>query len=116
MLDIDRLRRLADTGDIRAQIDLGRRLLVGLGASLAPVQGAEFIAEAARRGDGAALAQMSLLIGAGVLRPRNWDEALDYVLAAAELGWTPAQQELTFLSGGAGQDWRALRAQIDVPG
>lgn len=116
MLDIDRLRRLADTGDIRAQTELGRRLLVGFGAPLAPVQGAEFIAEAARRGDGEALAQMSLLTGAGVLRPRNWDEALDYVLAAAERGWMPAQQELTFLSGGAGQDWRALRAQIDVSG
>lgn len=116
MLDIDRLRSLADTGDLRAQTELGRRLLVGFGAPLAPAQGAKIIAEAARRGDGEAFAQMSLLAGAGVLRPRNWGEALDHLVSAAERGWAPAQVELAFLSGGAGQDWRALRARVDIEG
>jgi prolyl 4-hydroxylase len=110
----DDLRERARSGDARALLALGQRLLFGNGVQAAPHEGHACITEAAKRGSAEATAQLALFAAWGVLRPQDWTEALDLLLRAAELGWSPAQRELRFLARGSGTDWRALRGQVDL--
>jgi predicted 2-oxoglutarate/Fe(II)-dependent dioxygenase YbiX len=49
-----------------------------------------------------------------VLRPQNWNDALDFTLRAAQLGWVPSQRQLQLLARSTGTDWTALRSQLDL--
>jgi len=114
LIAIETLRARARDGDVRALGVLGKRLLLGLGTVAVPQEGHACLTDAAARGDGEASAQLALLAGWGVLRPQSWPEALDHLQRAAALGWAPAQRELRFLARHGGDDWLALRAQVDI--
>ncbi|MFO1394546.1 MAG: 2OG-Fe(II) oxygenase [Steroidobacteraceae bacterium] len=105
---------------------LGRQLLGGEGETFDPVRGAQLLEAAAGQGGAEAAAHMAVLCGAGVCRPQNWSEALDYLQLAAERGSADAQAQLELLcadpdlaaSGGGGardqSDWRRLRETVSV--
>lgn len=113
-LSVDDLRRRAVGGDATASCALGLALLKDKQAERDAVEGFSRIAEAARDGDGQAHALMAVFAAGGVNRAQSWDEALDHLRMSAEAGWAPARRELRFLGGGEGDDWRALRRQVDV--
>lgn len=100
--------------DVAALTLRGRRLLTGDGLPAAPAEAIRCLTEASARGGGEATAQLALLAGWGVLRPRHVGEALDLLQKAAELGFPPSQRELQFLARGTGTDWQALRRRVDV--
>lgn len=108
------LRERARAGDVGALTSLGRRLLTGDGMPAAPAEAVRCLSDAAARGGGEATAQLALLAGWGVLRPRHVGDALDLLQKAAELGFAPSQRELQLLARGTGTDWQALRRQVDV--
>jgi hypothetical protein len=112
--DINALRASARAGDVRALTALGKRLLMGDGVAPAPKEGLDCLETASSRGDGEATAQLALLAAWGVLQPRNLPLALDRLQRAAEFRWEPAQRELRFLAKSTGNDWSALRSQVDV--
>jgi TPR repeat protein len=112
--DIRTLRERARAGDIGALTLLGRRLLVGEGVAQAPAEAIACFQEAAARGGGEATARLALFAAWGVLRPRDFDAALDLLQRAAELGHAPAQSELRLLSGEGGQAWAKLRQRVDL--
>jgi hypothetical protein len=106
----------------------GLELLSGTGPAFDPSQGAALLAEAARMGVAQAAARCAVLAGAGVCRPQSWDEALDYLEAAAEGGWDEARAQLRLLAadrslaqpvgsvstGPASDVWKRLRRSVDV--
>jgi prolyl 4-hydroxylase len=89
------------------------RLLVGQGAA-GLMQAFELFTRAAGLGSGEAAARLAVFSAGGILRPPNWDQALDHLQRAAELGWAPAQHELRLLAGGESGSYAALRAQVDI--
>lgn len=108
------LRDRARAGDVDALTELGKKLLIGDGVRQAMPEAVAMITEAAARGGGEATAQLALFAAWGVLRPRDFDEALDHLQRAAELGWAPSQRELRFLARDTGADWPALRRRVSV--
>jgi len=114
-------------GDVQALTRLGRQLLGGEGETFDPVRGAQLLEAAAGQDGAEAAAHMAVLCGAGVCRPQNWSEALDYLQLAAERGSTSAQGQLELLCadrelvaayGGAGgrdpADWLRLREAVSI--
>lgn len=112
--DIDTLRKLARSGELRALTALGKRLLVGEGVPSAPGDAVGLLREAALRGDAEAAAQLAVCAAWGVAQAIDVNEALNHLERAAALGWLPAQQELQLLAREHGSDWTALRSKIDV--
>ena len=117
------------THDVPALTRLGKRLLGGEDEAFDPARGAELLEAAARLGGAEAAAQMAVLCGAGVCRPQNWDQSLDYLQLAAERGSDDARAQLELLcadhalvaaSGKAGDrdaaDWRRLREAVSLAG
>jgi len=108
----DTLRRAAATGDAGALGALGKHLLIqrpdlareGIGAATAAVNA----------GNGEAAHLLAVFIAAGIGFKQDWQAALNALLHSAELGWPPAQRELALLAREASQDWKRLRAKIDV--
>jgi hypothetical protein len=105
--------------EITAMAALGARLLSGTEREIDPRRGAELLSAAADRGSGEAAALVAVMAAAGVCRPQSWEQALDSLQRAAELGFEPARQQLLLLGGGgqaaAGPaPWQALRQRIDL--
>jgi len=70
---------------------------------------------AMRDGDPEAHALMALLRGAGVGAPQDWTAALDHLQTAAVTGSRAARGQLSALGhAGAADDWRALRASVNI--
>jgi hypothetical protein len=66
-------------------------------------------------GDPDAHLLMSVLRGAGIGAPQDWSAALDHLEAAAQAGSDAARAQLALLGHAApADDWRALRASINV--
>lgn len=108
------LRARADAGDVEAMIVLGKTLLRGEGGPQLLPAGARRIGEAAAKGSGEALAQLAVLVAAGVGNTPDWDVALNHLQRSAELGWAPAQDELRFLARSGGGDFAKLRKAVDL--
>jgi prolyl 4-hydroxylase len=107
------LGRAAGAGDIGAMSLLGGQLLSGRGAAPDPIRGVRLIMAAAERGGGYACAMAAMLLASGV-GGADWPRALDYLQRSAELGFSPAQDQLRLLAGAPGQDWRALRRAVSL--
>lgn len=111
---LENLLERARSGDARALLHLGRRLLFGDRVAARPREGYGCIVQSAERGDAEAMAQLAVFAAWGVLRPQNWADALDYTLRAAQLSWGPSQRQLQLLARSTGTDWPALRSQVDL--
>lgn len=124
---INVLSAAARQGDVAAKGRVGARILIGDRAPALPAQGVSLIAEAAHDGDAESAALAAVLAGAGAFRPQSWDDALDWLARAAELGSAPAQGQLAVLARDHGltdaqaaaaappSSWQAVRARIDLP-
>ena len=110
----------AQSGHVSAMSLLGGQLLSGRGAALDPVTGARLIMAAAERGGGYACALAAGLFASGLQGAADWPRALDYLQRAAELGFTPAQDQLRTLAGAwapiAADDgrWGKLRRAVNL--
>ncbi len=123
---LNELARAANRGSALAKGKVGARLLTGDRAPLMTAQGAGLVAEAAESGSGEATAFLAVLAGVGYHRQQSWDEALDLLRRAAELGFARAGRQLAVLAA-AREDlqrlqsgerpspdlWRRLRDGID---
>ena len=111
---LENLVQRARSGDARALLQLGRRLLFGEGVTANPGQGYACIVRAAECGDAEAANQLAVFAAWGVVRTQDWSAALDMLQHAAQLGSAPAQRQLQLLARTSGTDWRALRQQVDL--
>jgi prolyl 4-hydroxylase len=102
---------------------LANKVLVGSqGVNADPVTATRLYQEAAEAGSGLAASRLAVLAAAGVARPADWDEALDRLTDAAELGDKASQQQLAVIAGhyhdhlpeGSGARWYNLRSSINL--
>lgn len=121
---LDQARR---QGDLTKLTLIGAQLLSGTSESFDPLLGATLLAEAAEKGGAEAASLMAVLAGAGVYRPQNWEQSLDYLQLAAERGWPSARAQLALLAAdrelaasatAAGSSdqriWSRLRRAVDL--
>ncbi len=113
---LDTLRTQALTGGPSAVTALGLALLQSGSPQRDAAEGFSKLEQAARAGDGRALAQLSVFAAGGVNREPSWEAALDALVASASAGWAPAQREVQFLAGTVREDWGALREEIILNG
>lgn len=120
------LSTAAAAGDLGAKRTVGLRILLGDRAPLMGPEGAGLIQDAAAEGDAESASLSAVLAGAGVHRPQDWREALDWLQRAAELGSPRARGALGVLCAdaelgarAAGTEppaglWRRLRGDVDI--
>ncbi|MGQ0531262.1 MAG: 2OG-Fe(II) oxygenase [Caulobacteraceae bacterium] len=65
-------------------------------------------------GSGEAAAKLAHVIALGAGVKPDWDKSADLLRRAAEMGWTPALEELQLLAGSELDDPAALRARVDI--
>jgi prolyl 4-hydroxylase len=97
---IDALARGTSAGDLGCKTQLGKRLLAGDRAPALPLEGARFLHEAAVSGEPEAAARIAALIALGHFFKQNWQEALRWLMVAAERRWQPAREQLRVLANG----------------
>jgi prolyl 4-hydroxylase len=105
------LGRAAEAGHVGAMSLLGAQLLSGRGAAPDPIRGVRLIMAAAEAGGAYACAMAAMLLASGI-GGADWPRALDCLQRSAELGFTPAQDQLRLLAGAPGEDWRGLRRAV----
>jgi prolyl 4-hydroxylase len=93
------LRARAEAGDLRAQLDLGRRQMSGEGSA---DEGAERIAAAFEAGLAEAGTTMAALEAMGAGRPQDWPKAFGWLDRAAAAGSSSARSQLAVLRRGSG--------------
>ena len=102
---------------------LGKRYLLGDRATFSPPHGVQLLQRGAKQREGEAAHLLSVLHALGVHVAQDWQQALGYLVLAADAGWEDAQQQLRLLSGDrklADQPdndiayWRALARGIDL--
>ena len=104
-------------GDLQAMSELGHRLLTGDQVPRLPEQGVSLIQEAARGGEGRALARVAALTAAGAYLPQDWPAAMRLLGAAAAAGDEPASGQILSLQPADSQldprtGWPSLAARI----
>jgi prolyl 4-hydroxylase len=77
-------------------------------------RGGARVQDAADLGSPQAITRLAHFRAAGVLDKADWDGAVDLLQRAAELGWTPALNELRVLAGSDGETPSELRARVDI--
>lgn len=95
---INALARGTRSGDLGCTTQLGIRLLVGDRAPLLAAEGVRFLQDAARQGGGEAAARIAALTALGLYCRQSWEDALRWLVASAERGWTSAQLQLLALT------------------
>lgn len=95
--DVTSLQQRAQSGDARAQYELGRRLLVGRDAPFAPDDAVRLIESAAKQNETDALQLSAVLAATGIDRAQDWSAAFDLVRGAAELGDAQAVGQLAVI-------------------
>lgn len=117
---IDLLERASRSGDSRASARLGLCYLIARGVPADPVRGVELIQRAAMEGDAQGAYLAATVASSSFWGARNWDEAFDYLMRAAQLGHKPSRSSLRILAGGPsgnkidGEDWASMRGKIDL--
>ena len=117
---IDTLERLSRSGDAGAAARLGLHFLTAGDAPSNPARGVALIEQAALAGDPQGAYLAATIASSSFWRARNWDEAFDYLMRAAQRGYEPSQSSLRILAGGPsgniidGEDWAAMRGEIDL--
>ncbi|MCX7358452.1 MAG: 2OG-Fe(II) oxygenase [Alphaproteobacteria bacterium] len=95
--DVPSLQRRSLAGDARAQVELGKRLLVGRNAPFAPQDAINLIEAAAKQNNTEALQFSAVLAAAGIGRPQDWNAAFDFMRCAADQGDANAKAQLTIV-------------------
>ena len=106
--DIPSLQQRAIAGDALAQIELGKRLLVGRDAPFAPQDAMKLIEASAKQNNTDALQLSAVLAAAGVGRAQDWPAAFDLVRRASELGDASARAQLEVVGD-------RFADQLDIP-
>lgn len=112
--DLEALRRRAEANEPAAMIKYGKILLDMEGPGRHIPAGVTFVGRAAETGHPEALAQLAVIVAAGIAVRPEWPRAMDCLQSAAEQGWKPAQEDLRFMSGGTGDDFKLLRRSINL--
>jgi prolyl 4-hydroxylase len=114
------LKRASAAGDLPAMTELGHRLLIGDRAPKMVDHGLSLISNAARGGEGRALARLAALTAAGAYLTQDLPGALRLLAAAADAGDGEAQGQLTCLQAPhaprdpAGTYWNAMAARVPL--
>lgn len=95
--DVPSLQQRALAGDAQAQVELGRRLLVGRDAPFAPQDAVRLIEAATKQNNTDALQLSAVLAAAGIDRSQDWNAAFDLMRRAAELGDGSAKAQLAII-------------------
>ena len=111
---LNKLRAPAMMGDLKAKIELSRRLLSTPRFAYDVLEGAAAAVSAANDGSGEAAYRTAVLAAGAISMRRNWGAALVYCRRAAELGYVPAQKELASLSSDSELAARAFSGE-DLP-
>jgi len=99
---------------------LGLRYLLGGDVLPDPARGMALIEEAALAGDARGAYLAATIASCFFWRTRNWDEAFDFLMRAAQRGHDAAQSSLRILAGGpsgnviGSEDWADMRGKIDL--
>lgn len=96
-------------------------LLGEAGRASDPVGATRMFRALAQQGVGAAAERLAVLAAAGVARPSDWAEAMNWLVRAAELGHGSSQGQLAVLAGvdkspPGDTDWRQFAGRIDLKG
>jgi prolyl 4-hydroxylase len=106
--------------DSRAAVQAGLQYLMASDAPPNTAYGVKLIEQAALAGDPEGAALAATLASTSLWRERDWDQAFDHLVVAAEKGHELSQSSLRILAGGPagdmaqGDDWRRMRDQIDL--
>jgi hypothetical protein len=117
---VDTLEREAQSGDPAATARLGLRYLTARDGTANPKRGVALIEQAAQAGDAKGAYLAATIASSSFWRTRNWDEAFDYLMRAAQKGYELSQSSLRILAGGPsgnkieGEDWANMRGEIDL--
>jgi prolyl 4-hydroxylase len=118
--DIETLERASRSGDPRAAARLGLRYLTARDVPANTARGVALIEQAALAGDAEGACLAATISSAPFWRTRNWDQAFDYLMRAAQQGHESSRSALRILAGGPsgndieGEDWASMRRQIDL--
>jgi prolyl 4-hydroxylase len=108
------LKRASAAGDLSAMTELGHRLLIGDRAPKMVEHALSLIVNAARGGEGRALARMAALTAAGAYMAQDWKQALQLLAAAADAGDVEAQGQLRCLQPLDLADWLAAAPLVTL--
>jgi hypothetical protein len=103
-----------------ARIAQVNAILIGEGGGAPdPVRATRQFLALAQQKVGAAAERLAVLAAAGVARPPDWPEAMNWLVRAAELGHAPSQGQLAVFAGvdnllPPGTDWREFAGRIDL--
>lgn len=107
-------------GDAANLVDTGLQYLTAAGVPYDAARGVSLIESAAHAGDARGAFLAATIASSYFWRERDWNLAFDYLLQAAQLGHTVAQDSLRILAGGpSGKDvtddtWQHMRSAIDL--
>ena len=117
---VNALARAAQTGDVDAMTELGKRLVIGDKGPLLPQDGAALLIDAAKAGHAEAALRLATLHALGAHVPQSWSDALGLLVFAAERGSESARGQIQALAGMAAEAndgdgrWRRLAERIDL--
>jgi prolyl 4-hydroxylase len=117
---INALARAAQSGDIEAMTELGKRLVIGDRAPSMPTEGTSMLLDAAKAGNADAALRLATMKALGAHMPQSWDDAIGLLLFAAERGSESARGQLATLAGHAeavrdpATDWRRMAGSVDL--
>jgi prolyl 4-hydroxylase len=117
---VNALARAAQSGDVDAMTELGKRLIIGEKAPLLPKDGAGLLLDAAKHGHAEAALRLATLTALGAHVQQSWNDALGLLVFAAERGSESARGQLQALAGSApeandgDQLWRRVAERIDL--
>lgn len=110
------LRRASLQGDLVAMTELSHRLLVGDRAPKSPKHALYLLTEAAKKGEGRALARLASLTAAGAYVRQDWPGALELLGRAAAAGDASARGQLACLQppGLPEADWHEMARRVPL--
>jgi hypothetical protein len=116
---INELALAAQSGNVEAMTDLGKRLVIGDRAPLLPEGGVKLLLDAAARGSAEAALRMATLAALGAHVKQDWAQALGFLVVAAEQGSHAAGGALATLArvpaaNAPDGGWRQLAERIDL--
>ena len=113
---MEALKRASLQGDLPAMTELAHRLLVGDRAPKSPKHALYLMTEAAKNGEGRALARLAALTAAGAYLRQDWHEALLLLGHAAMAGDKAACGQLACLQPPAAPptDWQKMAQRVPL--
>lgn len=91
------MEQAAAAGSSQAAVFAATWRLIGYAGGVEPTVAVEFLKTASDNGEALGLTMLGGLAATDLLGPRDWSQALEYLVAAAKLGETRAQSQLVLL-------------------